>query len=107
MRGVVVLAAYLIGLGAIISFGIAGLMALQPSTKPAPKSVAAAAPEQIAKPIKQTTQKAAQAVHKHKTVHAARRRMEDAPTVSPSARDAYGYANEPRRSYSPFFWSRQ
>ena len=34
MRGVSVLIAYLLVLGAIVTFGIASLMALQPSTKP-------------------------------------------------------------------------
>ena len=33
MRGLAVLIVYMLGLGAIISFGIAGLMALQSSTK--------------------------------------------------------------------------
>ena len=48
MRGVAVLIAYLLGLGAIISFGIAGLMALQTPTQPlptAPVSAAATAQE--------------------------------------------------------------
>ena len=107
MRGAAVLLAYLLGLGAIISFGIAGLMALQPSKSTASAPIAAAAPrkEQVAKPIKQTEQKEVQSSHKRKTVHAARKR-EEAPTISPSGRDAYGYVNDPRRPYSPFFWGR-
>jgi hypothetical protein len=44
MRGVAVLIAYLLGLGAIISFGIAGLMALQSSTQPTRSAPVATAP---------------------------------------------------------------
>ena len=106
MRGAVALIAYLLGLGAIISFGIAGLMAVQSSTKQTPSApIAAAAPhqERVAKPVKQTTQKDAQSKQKRKTVNANRKRMEDAPTNSPSGLDAYGYASEPRRFYQyPF-----
>ena len=83
MRGVSVLIFYLLGLGAIISFGIAGLMALQSPTKPTPSApVAAVAPhkERVAKPVKQTTQKDAQSNQKRKTVNATRKRMEEAPT---------------------------
>src|SRR5262245_45282667 len=107
MRGVALLIAYLFGLGAIISFGIAGLMALQPSTKPTPSPPVAAAAlhqERVAKPSKQTTQKDAQTNQKRKTVNATRKRREEAPTISPSGLDAYGYANEQRRFYSPFLW---
>ena len=62
MRGVSVLIAYLLVLGAIITFGIASLMALQPSTKPTPSASAAAVAhkEQAAQPVKQSTQKDAQ-----------------------------------------------
>ena len=95
----------LLGLGAIISFGIAGLMALQSPTIPTPSApVAAAAPhkERVAKPVKQTTQKDAQSNKKRKTVNANRKRMEEAPTSS-SGFDAYGSADEPRRFYlNPF-----
>jgi hypothetical protein len=105
MRGVALLIAYLFGLGAIISFGIAGLMALQSSTKPTPSAPVATAPptERVAKPGKQTT---AQSNQKRKTVNTTRKRREEAPTSSPSGLDAYGYANEHRRFYSPFFWGR-
>jgi hypothetical protein len=106
MRGVAVLIAYLLGLGAIISFGIAGLMALQSSTKPTPSVATAPPTERIAKPGKQTTQKDAQSNQKRKTVNTTRKRREEAPTTSPSGLDAYGYANEQRRFYSPFFWGR-
>lgn len=107
MRGVAAVFAYLLGLGAIISFGIAGLMALQSSTKPTPTApIAAVGPhqeqvakpvkpkEQVAKPVKPTTQKDAQSHQKRKT--ATRKRREEVPTTSPSGLDAYGYANESR-----------
>jgi hypothetical protein len=108
MRGVALLIAYLLGLGAIISFGIAGLMALQSSTKPTSSAPVATAPptERVAKPGKQTTQKDAQSNQKRKTVNTSRKRREEAPTTSPSGLDAFGYANEHRRFYSPFFWGR-
>src|SRR5262245_43482196 len=109
MRGVALLIAYLLGLGAIISFGIAGLMAVQSSTQPPPSAQVAtiAKPkEQVAKPVKQTTQKDAQSNKKRKAEHATRKRSEEASTISPSGLDAFGYANEHRRFYSPFFWGR-
>src|SRR5215475_2949023 len=104
MRGVAVLIAYLLGLGAIVSFGIAGLMALQSSTKPTPSGASVAATsqaERFAKPIKQKTvdQKDAQPREKRKVAH---KRKEEAPS-HPSGFDAYGYAQEPRRFYNhPF-----
>ena len=110
MRGVALLIAYLLGLGAIISFGIAGLMALQSSTQPppsAPVATVAKPKEQVAKPVRQTTQKDAQSNQKRKAVHATRMRREEAPTISPSGLDAFAYANEHRRFYSPFFWGRR
>jgi hypothetical protein len=109
MRGVALLIAYLLGLGAVISFGIAGLMALQSSTQPppsAPVATVAKPKEQVAKPVKQTTQKDAQSNQKRKAVQATRKRREEAPTISPSGLDAFAYANEHRRFYSPFFWGR-
>ena len=109
MRGVSLLIAYLLGLGAVISFGIAGLMALQSSTQPppsAPVATVAKPKEQVAKPVKQTTQKDAQSNQKRKAVQATRKRREEAPTISPSGLDAFAYANEHRRFYSPFFWGR-
>ena len=106
MRGVAVVIFYLLGLGAIISFGIAGLMALQSPTQPTPSApLAAAAPhkERVAKPVKETTQKDAQSNQKRKTVNATRKRREEAPTISSSGLDAYGSANEPRSFYQyPF-----
>jgi hypothetical protein len=104
MRGVAALIAYLLGLGAIVSFGIAGLMALQSSTKTTPSAAPVAATsqaERLAKPIKQTTvdKKDAQPRQKRKITH---KQKEEAPSYS-SGFDAYGYAQEPRRFYNhPF-----
>jgi hypothetical protein len=106
MRGLSVLIAYLLALGAIISFCIAGLMALQSPSKPTPSApVVAVAPhkERAAKPVKQTTQKDAQSNQKRKTVNATRKRIEEARTVPSSGLDAYGSADERRRFYlNPF-----
>ena len=106
MRGVSLLIAYLLVLGAIISFGIAGLIALQPPAKPTPSAPAAAvAPnkERTAKSVKQTTQKDAQSKQKRKTMNATRKRMEGAATVPSSGLDAYGSTDKPRRFYlNPF-----
>src|SRR5262245_7379995 len=104
MRGVSLLIAYMLALGAIISFCIAGLMALQSPAKPTPSAPAAAvAPhkERAAKPVKPTMQKDAQSNRKRKTMNA--KRMEGAPTVPSSGLDAYGSTDEPRRFYlNPF-----
>src|SRR5262249_8931235 len=106
MRGVSLLIAYLLTLGAIISFGIAGLMALQLPAKLTPSATeAAVAPhkERAGKSAKQTTQKDAQSNQKRKTVNATRKRLEGAPTVPSSGLDAYGSAHEPHRFYlNPF-----
>jgi hypothetical protein len=103
MRGVSVLTAYLLVLGAIIGFGIASLMALQSSTQPTPSASAAAHKEQAAQPIKQPTQKDVQPNQKRKTAKATRRRMEEAPTKPSSGLDAYGSADKPRHfSLNPF-----
>ena len=69
MRGVAALIFYMLGLGAVVSFGIAGLMALQSSTVPTPSApVTAATPhkERVAKPVKEITQKDAQSNQKRK-----------------------------------------
>ena len=105
MRGVALLIAYLLGLGAIVSFGIAGLMALQSSNKTTPSAAHVAATsqaERLAKPIKQTTvdkKDAQQHRQKSKITH---KQKEEVPSYS-SGFDAYGYAQEPRRFYNhPF-----
>src|SRR6516165_555240 len=98
MRGFAVLLAYVVGLSAVFSIGIMGLMALKPSTNSTPSAAIASHKERLA-PIKQTTtmQKDAQPIQKRKTVQT-RRRKEEAPTMAPWG-NAYGYAQEPRRSY--------
>jgi len=104
MRGAAVVIFYLLGLGAIISFGIAGLMALQPPTIPTPSApiAAAAHKERVAKPVKRTTQRDARSDQKRKTANATRKRIEEASTSS-SGFDAYGFADEQRRFYQyPF-----
>ncbi|MGB8748872.1 MAG: hypothetical protein WCD54_23355, partial [Pseudolabrys sp.] len=67
MRGVAALIFYMLGLGAVVSFGIAGLMALQSPAVPTPSApVTAATPhkERVAKPVKEATQKDAQSNQK-------------------------------------------
>ena len=102
MRGVALLIFYLLGLGAIVSFGIAGLMALQSTTKPTPSAASVATTSQVerlARPNKQKTvdQKDVQPRQKRKVTH---KRKEEAPSYS-SGIDAY--AQEPRRFYNhPF-----
>jgi len=106
MRGVAVLIVYLLGLGAIVSFGIAGLMVLHSSTtsmSSAPATAVTPHKGWVAKPVRQTTQKDAQSNQKRKTVKATRKRIKEEPTISSSGLDAYGYANEPRPFYpNPF-----
>ena len=98
MRGFAVLLVYLVGLSAITSIGVVGLMALQSANRtPSAPIVAAAQKERLAKPVKQTTvdQKKARPDQKHKIVHVTSKRTHEAPTIA--AGDAYGYAQEPRR----------
>ena len=107
MRGFAVLLAYVVGLSALFSIGIVGLMALKPSANSTPSAATAPHKERLAKPIKQTTtmQKDAQPIQKRKTVQT-RKRKEQAPTMAPWG-NAYGYAQEPRRSYQyPSFFFR-
>jgi hypothetical protein len=110
MRGLAVLLAYVAGLSAVVSIGIIGLMAVKPLNKPfAAPVVTASQKERLANPIKQTTttQKDAQPSRKHKATHVARKREEKAPIPS-SGLNAYGYAEQPRRSYQypSFFFGR-
>jgi hypothetical protein len=98
MRSFAGLLAYLVGLSAIISIGIVGLMTLQSANRtPSAPIVAAAQKERLAKPVKQTIvdQKKARPDQKHQTVHVTRKQPREAPTIA--AGDAYGYAQEPRR----------
>jgi esterase/lipase superfamily enzyme len=105
MRGIAVLLAYVVGLGAVLSVGIIGVMALHSSTKSmlsAQPVAAVSQKERIAKPAKQAAtvpQKEAQPAQKRKVAQATRKRKkEEAPTFSHGF-NAYGYAQEPRRFY--------
>ena len=100
MRGFAGLLAYLVGVSAIISIGVLGLMALQPPierTSSAPTVAVESHKERLAKPVNQTIagQKKARSNQKHQTVHITRKQPREAPTIA--AGDAYGYAQEPRR----------
>jgi hypothetical protein len=100
MRGFAGLLAYLVGVLAIVSVGVAGLMALQSPVEPTPSAPSVAAEShkvRLAKPVNQTIvdPKTASPEQKHKIAHVTRKRPHDAPTVA--AGDAYGYASEPRR----------
>ena len=109
MRSFAGLLAYLVGVSAVISIGIVGLMALQSPTErtsSAPIVAVASHRERLAKPVKQTIvdQKKARPDQKHQTVHVTRKQPREAPTTATG--DAYGYAQEPRRidpNLFPFF----
>jgi hypothetical protein len=112
VRGFASLLAYVVGVSAIISIGVAGLMALQSPSDPsertpfAPDVALESRTERLAKPVKQTivAQKKARPDQKHKMVHVTPRRTHEAPTITEG--DSYGYAAEPRRIDSnllPFF----
>ncbi len=104
MRGIAVLLAYVIGLGAVLSVGIIGVMALHSSTKSMPSAqpvAAASQKERVAKPAKiaaTVPQKEAQPNQKRKVPQVTRKRKEETPTFS-AGFNAYGYAQEPRRFY--------
>ena len=76
MRGFAALLAYVVGLSAVVSIGIIGVMALpkpMPSAQPVP---AASQKERLAKPAKQVTtvaQKDAQPNQKRKVAHVTRK----------------------------------
>jgi hypothetical protein len=103
MRGFAALLAYVVGLSAVVSIGIIGVMALpkpMPSAQPVP---AASQKERLAKPAKQVTtvaQKDAQPNQKRKVAHVTRKQKDEAPTIASSGFPyTYGYAAEPRRYY--------
>lgn len=106
VRGFASLLAYLVGVSAIVSIGVAGLMALQSPIERTPSAAAVAVEshaERLATPVKQTTvaQKKARPDQKHTLVRVTPKRTHEAPTTP--AGDAYGYAQEPRRlDWSPF-----
>jgi len=100
------LLAYLVGVSAIISIGVAGLMALQSSieqTPSVPTVTVESHTERLPKPVKQTiaVQKKARPNQKHKMAHVTPKRTYEAPTIVEG--DAYGYAQEPRRIDSNLF----
>jgi hypothetical protein len=99
MRGFVGLLAYLVGISAVISIGIVGLMALQSSIERTPSALIAAAAShngRLAKPVQQTIvgQEKARPDQKHKMVHVARKGTHEAPTIVAGHK---AYAEEPRR----------
>lgn len=108
MRGFAGLLAYLVGVSAIICIGIVGLMALQSLTeRTPPPTVAALHKERPAKPIRQPIdgQKTAHPNQKHTTVHVTHKQPHEALPID-AGRNAYGYAEEPRRidpNRFPFF----
>ena len=98
MRGFAGLLAYLAGISAIVGIGIVGLMALQAPTERAPSSPPVAATESLAKPVKRPVddKKTAHRNQKHKKEHVTRKQPHEAPFTD-AGRNAYGYAEEPRR----------
>ena len=117
MRFFAGLLAYLVGLSAVISIGIAGLMALQAPTEQtssAPTVAGASHKERLVKPVKQTIvddkkaqpdqeRKMVQVTGKKPRLHPKHNMVEDthkptpeAPTIG-AGRNAYGYAEDPRR----------
>jgi hypothetical protein len=107
MRGFAGLIAYLVGVSAIITVGIAGLMALQsPSarTPSAPIASAVSHNEYLGTGTQQTiaAQKKARPDRKHKIVHVTRERTHEAPSTNEAS---YGYAQEPRRRIDPSLFS--
>lgn len=105
MRGFAGLLAYLAGVSVIFGIGIVGLMALQSPagrTPSSPPVAAASHTESLAKPVKRPVdKKTAHRNQKHKKEHAARKPHE-APSID-AGRNAYGYAEEPRRMDSNRF----
>ena len=99
MRGFASLFAYLVAVLAIISVGIAGLMALS-SIEPTPSAPSIAIESHkgpLSKPVKRTIvdEKKASPDQKHKIAHVTHKRPREAPPVA--ADDAYGYAPEPHQ----------
>ena len=109
MRGFAGLLAYLVGVSAIISIGVLGLMALQPPIERTASAPTVAVESHKERPVKQAMgdQKKARPDQKHKMVHVTPKRTHEAPTIDLDAgRNAYGYAQEPRRidrNLFPFF----
>ena len=102
MRGFAGLLAYFVGVSAVISAGLIGLMALQSANERTPSAPIFAATashkEHLAKPVKQTivAHKKAHPNLKHKMVRRTGKPTHEAPTIV-AGHEAYGYAEEPRR----------
>ena len=97
MRGFAGMLAYLIGISAIISIGIVGLMALQSPIERTPSAPIVAVEshkERLAEPVIDDPKKA-RPNQKHKIAHLTRKRTHEAPTIV-VGHDAYGYAEESR-----------
>ena len=97
MRGFAGLLAYLVGVSAIISIGVAGLMALQSpieSVRSAPTVAVEPRTERLTKPVKPTiiAQKKPPPSQKQKMVHVSPKRTHETPTIAEV--DSYGYAQE-------------
>jgi|SRR5262245_17355128 len=104
MRFFAGLLAYLVGISALISIAIVGVMTLKsPVDRTSAAPVALAAPnERIVgqgKPVS-ATQKKTQPDRKGKAVHTAHKRLPAPPPIIGSD-IAYGYAAEPRRRIDP------
>jgi hypothetical protein len=98
VRGFASLLAYLVGVSAIISIGVAGLMALQSPMERTPAAPTVAVESYAAPTQTIVGKKKARAHQKHKMVH---KPTHEPPTTA--AGDAYGYAQEPRRQNSNLF----
>ena len=101
MRGFAGLLVYLVGVSAVFSIGIVGLMALQSPAERTPSSppvAAASHAESLAKPVKRPVddKKTAHRNQKHKKEHVTRKQLHEVP-FKDAGHDAYGYAEEPRR----------
>ena len=107
MRGFASLLAYFVGVSAIISIGVAGLIALQsPPIERTPSAPTIAVESHTERPAKPTTptivaKKKARPDQKHKMVHITPKHTHEPSTIA--AGDAYGYAQEPRRLNSNLF----
>jgi len=101
MRGFAGLLVSRVGVSAVCSIGIVGLMTLQSPAERTPSSppvAAASHAESLAKPVKRPVddKKTAHRNQKHKKEHVTRKQPHEAPSMDPG-RNAYGYAEEPRR----------
>src|SRR5262245_38117963 len=103
MRGIAVLLANLVGLSALVSVAVVGVIALHSSPKSmqsAPPAAAASRKARLPEPAKPAAPAHQKAAHhqKRKVAHVTRKRKEEAPMFS-SGFDAYGFAPQPRRFY--------